>query len=102
MGKANAYASLVVSAFCALLAAAAIYFIVRVARLDLARGAIRATTWAGVILIGLNLLLILVRFRSSLREVRRLRRRSGGRCVECGYDLRGSTDRCPECGKAIE
>jgi hypothetical protein len=36
-----------------------------------------------------------VRLRSIIRDRRRLR---AGRCRICGYDLRASPDRCPECG----
>jgi hypothetical protein len=39
---------------------------------------------------------------SLVRFLIRTRRSRTGRCCNCGYDLTGSQDRCPECGTAID
>ena len=41
-------------------------------------------------------------FRFLLPSFRRRRRERLGLCLCCGYDLRGSINRCPECGQEFE
>jgi hypothetical protein len=41
---------------------------------------------------------VLARWNAS--RTRRGRRRAG-LCIACGYDLRASSGRCPECGRAM-
>jgi predicted amidophosphoribosyltransferase len=39
--------------------------------------------------------------RRLSRSVRHHDRKRRNLCVHCGYDLRASKDRCPECGEPI-
>ena len=49
-----------------------------------------------VTILGIPVLLIALAY---LRRDKWLERRKRGLCVRCGYDLRESPERCPECGE---
>jgi rubrerythrin len=46
---------------------------------------------------GIASLLVLARLLSAISN-RHYQRLANRQCVNCGYDLRESTERCPECG----
>jgi len=56
--------------------------------------AIRIPDWA---IFPITLALPVLAFRARRRA---RTRRSAGYCIACGYDLRATPDRCPECGTA--
>src|SRR5204862_6302964 len=73
--------------------------VVRLPGLELRRAATfveLAITWPLVMLIALMLPASRLVGRAVRHARRRLRRRSG-RCLGCGYDIRATPRRCPEC-----
>ena len=57
----------------------------------------RVLYWRVPLWIPTVLCLVCPAYLLTLRHRRRKRKKLGW-CVKCGYDLRGSKDRCPECG----
>ena len=49
--------------------------------------------WNAIVVFGL--MFVYLRFFRDYRRRKRVKLRL---CVKCGYDLRGSKERCPECG----
>jgi hypothetical protein len=49
----------------------------------------------------ITLLAVLLPIVWASRWWKRHRRRTAGLCTACGYDLRASLDRCPECGTPV-
>ena len=41
---------------------------------------------------------VYLRYRLSFTNREQQRRHEAGLCMECGYDLRASSEVCPECG----
>ena len=61
--------------------------------------------WHNLVIRGWELALIfsiapIMRYKQHQRHVILLRDRAG-LCVNCGYDLRATPDRCPECGRPV-
>jgi hypothetical protein len=54
--------------------------------------------WAPMIVFGIVPALWIPRYLRLRRRAERLRKNL---CLNCGYDLRSSLDRCPECGRVV-
>jgi hypothetical protein len=55
----------------------------------------------GWVPIAILLLMPLATLRTWFRKRRLMKRLDSGLCLNCGYDLRASLERCPECGRNV-
>lgn len=77
------------SAFRWLLGAESLIFVLGTA------GSVRAVIIAAVA-VGIPLAAVGLLILEGLDQI--YRRRQAGQCIRCGYDVRATPDRCPECG----
>ena len=54
--------------------------------------------YIGALLLWMFVICNLVPSRLLMKGIRLRRRQYGSLCKNCGYDLRATPDRCPECG----
>lgn len=52
----------------------------------------------GLLFVGSSLAFIISLSTQQFKQARERRRVGAGLCPGCGYDLRGTPNRCPECG----
>ena len=55
-------------------------------------------TWFAMMLFALLPILWL---RADIIQAKQIKRLRSGACLHCGYDLRATPERCPECGTAV-
>jgi hypothetical protein len=58
----------------------------------------KPTPYASLVMPAASVLPLAWIVRSGVRQKRKAKRLKDGCCVACGYDLRASPGRCPECG----
>ena len=57
-------------------------------------------TWPAIVLVWVAGVVMCAAIFQIIRLEDLRKRRESGLCVHCGYDLRASPGRCPECGAA--
>jgi hypothetical protein len=52
-----------------------------------------------LVFVGIPVVVVLVRTIDRVRHEKFIERKNRGLCAHCGYDIRGNSGKCPECGK---